>query len=335
NPRTAGALGLLAQIHRLLQQPQRALTLLQQAQDIQLRNAGKLLLVGSEARKLRYLRLLQQSAYADVSFSVSSPGPDSAMLGLTRVLNHKGRALDVMSNSVLRLRNAAELADQELFLELSRIASQLSNLTYRQARDLPPDNYRNQLEQLSQRQQEIESRLARRSSEFGQQLIATSPAQIATAIPADAALIEWFRYIPTDANTSESKPRYVAYVLKHRGTPLTIDMGDAQSLDARIGACRATFSDPARGDVKQCAMALYVKLFKPLQPHLQSVRHLLMAPDGALNLVPMAALADERGQYLVQRFEVSYLSSGRELLRPTRPAAGGADVVIASPDYGP
>jgi hypothetical protein len=31
--------------------------------------------------------------------------------------------------------------------------------------------------------------------------------------------------------------------------------------------------------------------------------------------VPFAALADEHGEYVAQRFELTYLTSGRDLLR--------------------
>jgi len=61
----------------------------------------------------------------------------------------------------------------------------------------------------------------------------------------------------------------------------------------------------------------------------------LMSPDGALNLVPMAALLDERGDYLVQSLEVSYLTSGRDLLRLASNAAAQRDpVILGSPAYG-
>jgi CHAT domain-containing protein len=65
------------------------------------------------------------------------------------------------------------------------------------------------------------------------------------------------------------------------------------------------------------------------------VRRIFIAPDGALNLIPFAALVDEAGRYLVKRYEFSYLTSGRDLLRlqvkqPNRQSA----LIIADPDFG-
>jgi CHAT domain-containing protein len=65
------------------------------------------------------------------------------------------------------------------------------------------------------------------------------------------------------------------------------------------------------------------------------VSQLLVSPDGELNLVPFEALRDQPRHYLVERYTISYLTSGRDLLRlqaprgrPTRP------VIVADPVFG-
>jgi CHAT domain-containing protein len=51
--------------------------------------------------------------------------------------------------------------------------------------------------------------------------------------------------------------------------------------------------------------------------------------------VPMAALLDEGGQYLAQRFQISYLTSGRDLLRLSEaPVPSSNALVVADPEYG-
>jgi CHAT domain-containing protein len=61
-----------------------------------------------------------------------------------------------------------------------------------------------------------------------------------------------------------------------------------------------------------------------------------VAPDGKLNLVPFEALIDPQGRYALDSYLVSYVSSGRDLMRlalPQRPRSPA--VLIAGPDYGP
>jgi CHAT domain-containing protein len=61
----------------------------------------------------------------------------------------------------------------------------------------------------------------------------------------------------------------------------------------------------------------------------------LLLPDGALNLVPFAALVDERQQYLINRYSFHYLTSGRDLLRlQVKQESKSAGLVLADPAYG-
>src|SRR5262249_45934673 len=61
----------------------------------------------------------------------------------------------------------------------------------------------------------------------------------------------------------------------------------------------------------------------------------LISPDGALNLIPFAALVDEQGRYLVERYSFNYLTSGRDLLRLQAPRASQSQpLVMADPAFG-
>jgi len=61
----------------------------------------------------------------------------------------------------------------------------------------------------------------------------------------------------------------------------------------------------------------------------------LIAPDGALNVVPFAALVDEEGEFLVSRFELVLVTSGRDLLRIGHHVkAPQPPVLVADPAFG-
>jgi CHAT domain-containing protein len=62
---------------------------------------------------------------------------------------------------------------------------------------------------------------------------------------------------------------------------------------------------------------------------------LLISPDSQLNLVPFEALVDEQNQYLVTSFSISYLSSGRDLLRMNQARKSQSPpLIIADPLFG-
>ncbi|MGH9834091.1 MAG: CHAT domain-containing protein [Blastocatellia bacterium] len=63
-------------------------------------------------------------------------------------------------------------------------------------------------------------------------------------------------------------------------------------------------------------------------------RRWLISPDGALNLIPFAALVDEQNEYLVKNYAISYLTSGRDLLRlQVARESKQAPMVVADPDF--
>ncbi len=98
--------------------------------------------------------------------------------------------------------------------------------------------------------------------------------------------------------------------------------------------------DPALGAKKDSftsniGVTLREALFDPLLPTLNDCKCLLIAPDGDLNRLPFEVLPDVNGGYLIDRYQISYIVVGRDLLRfgaessrqPSNP------VVIADPDF--
>src|SRR5262249_11736776 len=67
---------------------------------------------------------------------------------------------------------------------------------------------------------------------------------------------------------------------------------------------------------------------------LGQTRRVLLSTDGALNLVPFAALVDEDGRPLIERYAFTYLTSGRDLLRRAAPTpARDPALILAGPDF--
>lgn len=116
------------------------------------------------------------------------------------------------------------------------------------------------------------------------------------------------------------------------------DLGPSESLDALGMALRADLARrPASGaklPVLQSARALYDAMLKPLLGGRAAKGAYVADLDGALALLPMEALADGGGRYLIEEGEWRYVSSARALLRsaPARTESTQA-VVLADPAY--
>ena len=163
---------------------------------------------------------------------------------------------------------------------------------------------------------------------------------VQAAIPADAALIEFAAYRPFDpaiesVSAAFGKLRYAAYVVHRTSPPSAVDLGEAETIDKAVEALRGALADPARSDVRRLSRALDDAVLRPVRGLVGDSTHLLISPDGALNLVPFEALLDERGRYLVERYRCTYLTSGRDLLRMHVPREGQhGPLIVANPAFG-
>ena len=87
-----------------------------------------------------------------------------------------------------------------------------------------------------------------------------------------------------------------------------------QAIDDLVAELRQALA-ASDGDYKGPAKTLYTRTIGKLASALGEARQILIAPDGALNLIPFGALIDGDGKHLIERWSFTYLSSGRDLLR--------------------
>ncbi|MEM1370107.1 MAG: CHAT domain-containing protein, partial [Cyanobacteria bacterium P01_H01_bin.15] len=331
-----------------------ALTFYSQAADMEESLIAANLLVGSERQKQQYLDLFRDRTNNYISFHLQAvPHNDRASrLALTTLLRRKGRVLDAMGKAMQTLRDNLDPVGKELFSTLTDKQAQRAALSFRSLASQEPfgqqlDDKRTRLDKEIQR---LESQLSARSSEFHQ---ITEPAMIAAvqaAIPYNAALVEFVQYRPFDPDGPNGeqfgKPRYAVYVLNSAGDVRFRDLGEAAHIDELIQRFRRGINEgdlnhnlqPAVSDgetIRSTARELDQRLMVPVREIIGTASHLLLAPDSSLNLLPFAALVDETGQYLVQKYRLTYLTSGRDLLRVRyRERSPQAPLALTNPNYG-
>ena len=159
-------------------------------------------------------------------------------------------------------------------------------------------------------------------------------------IPSDAALIEFAVYRPLDPNARDGKtefgePRYVVYVIRNQGEVRWAELGAAKEVDGKVDAWRQALRDPRGKEAHRLGRAVDERVMQPVRALTGDAAQLLVSPDGGLNLIPFAALADEQGRYLIERYSINYLTSGRDLLRlQTARQSRSAPLVLADPVFG-
>jgi len=295
-----------------------------------------------ERQKRDYLQTMFWSTQFAPSFHLHSApnNPQAAKLALTTIFRRKGRILDVSTNSLQRLRQNLTPENQALLDELSEAYSQLANLIYKTSdNDIvsASEDYRTQLASVEQRVQQLENQLSRQSEQFRLESKPVTIETIQPLIPDDAVLVELVRYFPYNpSDDSFDAPRYAAYILSSTGEPEAIDLGAADTIEKKITDFRQLFQNGTQLPIpliKQSARALDQAIMAPIREKIGDSRHILIAPEGALSLIPFEALVDESNRYLVETYSFTYLTSGRDLLRLQNPSPSHDNPVLIADPY--
>lgn len=160
---------------------------------------------------------------------------------------------------------------------------------------------------------------------------------VAVKLPAGSALLEVIVVVPyvldEEARGASAgrwgQAHYVALLLTPDRDVTVHMLGTEEEIDRRVAELLLRLQDPS-SDPLPAAHALHQQVMQPLMQRLHRVSRIYLSLDGALNAVPIAALHDG-AQYLLHRFKLSYLSSGRELLRTPDATSKGPALILADP----
>jgi len=312
------------------------------ANEIEERYVEVNLAAGSDRDKLTLLSSLAAHAFRNISLHARlAPNDREARnLAMTTILQRKGRAQDAMSASFAALHNRLGADDKKLLDQLNEVNAKLANLSVNGPQKVTVVEHQRQVKALDEERERLEVEVSRRSAGFYRPPVPVELGAIQSAIPEQAALIEFAVYEPFDSRAPDSykaygEPRYVAYVAHSKGEIQWKELGEARPIDEAINALRLALLDPRRNNVQQLSRALDEKVMQPLNAFIGDAKQLLVSPDGPLNLVPFEALVNEDGKYLIEQYSINYLTSGRDLLRLQTPRQSKTDpLVIADPTFG-
>ena len=330
HPHVAQSFNNLAALYESQGNITKALEFQTQGLKVEEQNLAVNLSAGFERQKRDYIATISKTTDATISLHLNSAPNNSqaANLALTTIFRRKGRILYVMTNDLQILRQRVNDKNTlKLIDELSDIYSQLASLIYYRPKKISPEEYRQQIADLEEKIKDFEDKLSRRSTEFANlsqevKSQAVTSADVQKLIPADAVLVEIMRYKPFNPTAKQEnqrygKPRYAAYVLTTTGESQAIDLGETEKIKQTLESFRNSLRDSSTStnQVKQSARGVDKIVMQPIRKLLGNKRKILIAPDGALNLIPFEALVDENNRYLIENYSFTYLASGRDLLR--------------------
>ncbi len=278
--------------------------------------------------------------------------PTIANLSASWLINGKAIAQESLAARELLARDLSDPQTAPLVLELQAVRQKLATLSLAAVKREQQAAHQIELTAATAAEYRLAQDLAQRTGTTPESRDWIELGRFRRTLSADTVYIDLVHTVVRDFDKGEwSAPRYLAWVVPPhgQGTVQILDLGESERIDAAVAAARqelngvmAAESTLAR-EGEAAAQALAAEklravadlVLRPLLPHLGQAKQLVLSPDGALWLLPWAALPVDDQQLLVERFALQYVLSGRDVLpravKNQLPAA--APAMFFNPDY--
>ncbi len=346
--------------------PADALPLMQRALSIDDRTISDVFTFTTEREKFAFLVTVQNhyEYFMNLVIQQLKERPEALTAGLNGVLRRKGIVLDALSRERSALMESEKPEVKALYGKLQTLTSLISSLSLAGPGKTSMEEYRSRLKALESERDSLEKEITASSGAYAQQkrTRAADCTAVAEKLPAGSALVEYLCISMLDFKATGTqgrwrKNRYFAFVLTSSqgagttsgcaGSPQLVDLGEASVIDEAVKEFRAEMmrtrtlwenqilnESEAEKRLDEKGRHLYDLVILPIRKAIGERTTLFLAPDADLNLIPFGALQDETGRYLVEKYCLYYLSSGRDLLRFGEKAENnGETVIIANPDF--
>ncbi len=295
-----------------------------------------------ERQALQYASVKTTSL--DTALSLSPDGSDDDRRStFDSVIRSRGIVLDEMAARRRAIRQSNDPDLPALIAALASDRSELAKLAVQGRGRLSNAEFDRKLEAARSRMEWDEETLAVRSTAFRLDLARQRSgfAEVRAALPPGGALVAWKRYHRQDYSqpAGEGTPAYLAFVLTHASAvPQMIRLGSAARIDALVRAWRLEIERErdARGRnaaaneaaSRRAGEALRRAIWDPVAPLLHGSTQIHVVPDGALQLINLAALPSGASHYLIEDLPVLHvLGAERDLAAPPSPNAANASLL--------
>lgn len=280
----------------------------------------------------------------------SDPSPEEVANAFRWTFRRKGLALDLHCRlRSLQQSQSFDSATVERLARLRGLNQQVADLAIRQPAGLTADELQARREELARDIAELNSELALSLKSSGVSLpeLHGTIEELRKQLAEGAVLIEFVRVerFISENNPVDSEPRYVAFLVTgaEQAEITFADLGSAEEIEELVEQLRSQTTQVPRllriaseGDLeeryREVAGSLFERLLQPFAEQLSDAKTLIIGPDAGLHKVPFAALVDPEQRYLIERMDVSYVSSSRDLLRSRGPPGKGT-LVISDPNF--
>jgi CHAT domain-containing protein len=334
-------------LNRLTGKDRKALHLAKRAATARRSNLVENAAVLAEADALSYSERLRRSTgiYLTCFLELRSSDHSDTTSAADIVLSNKGQISDEIFERSKALAEETDSTTVAIMQSLLPARYRMSKL-FIEGPGEDVAGYHTKVDSLRNVVDEYESDLSRRSASFrklrGSKEIGVT--RISSLLPDRSILVEYAKYDYFKLAPDTTAARYMVAVLDRTGCLFLSDLGDASKIDGlanmyrdhmqRIASAGGALGPSDEQIYRRIAERLRRLIWEPVERYVNERDMVLIAPDGALNMIAFAAMIDSEGRYLVERFPIHYLMSGRDMIRLKGGAEAGEGLLaLGDPDY--
>jgi CHAT domain-containing protein/tetratricopeptide (TPR) repeat protein len=370
HPGTARSLNNLGSLYVALGQLTMALEHMQRAAPIDDRMIGQVFSIGSDRQRLAFLGSIQGNADAFLSLVLRyfAQDPDAVCSALDLVLRRKGIAAEALAAQRDAVLGGRYPELQPQLRQWTALRLQIAQTELAGPGQEEPARHQRQLTEWKAQKESLEAQLARQIPELNleEKLRQADRRAVALSLEAGACLVEFVRFQEFDfhAVARQMSPtrweppqlwlpaRYLAFVLpaEEPDHVQMIDLGPAEEIDRLIADFRAGVAvgpdkrstllrkpapPPAQPGKLDPGLSLRQAVFDRLTEAFGKRSRLYLCPDGNVARVPFEVLPAAEGGRLLDHYDISYLTTGRDVPRFGAAATGqpAAPLVVGSPEF--
>ena len=287
-------------------------------------------LYGSQTAIEDFIQLFRKSSNTMYALHLDKSPNDleTRAFAFEAVLKKKGRIQDAQARINASIRSSDNKQVQSLLIGLNDKKREEARLLQSQFQDGYTSAY--QLDSIRKDIADLQRQLSVLTKDEGGPVRDISIQKVQAKLPQGGLLLEFVTYRPPSVNVEDvsREDELAVFALSSTGDLTAKKLGTVQSISKLIKFFQQTRHS-------SIGKQLFSKLIEPILPTNGQYEHLLISPDGLLNVIPFEALQNANGEMLIDNFDISYLSTGRDILRNNDmlPEDLSVPVVIANPMY--
>ncbi len=346
NIQNAHTLDLLSQVRHCRKDFDTAFAYSSRAYKLRIDNLIENFSILTEIDALEYSQLMRTTLDHMLSCYLDWNTTDTEMRDsiVSAIIKCKGLITDLMYQRQTKNFRVTDSTTTQLLSQLNRKKHKLANL-FINGPDNDIDAYKAEVDTVERDIKSLDLALIGHSDQYSENLI-KKPLDIAaiiSGIPKNSALVEFMEYGHYVPETDSTIPRYLALIITRDNDPRIIDIGNVEDINAgvseysrhmyRIARMRGEASAADKEEYQYISSDLFQALWEPLRQHVSQKEMLFICPDGLLNMFAFGTLLDG-DTYLIERVNIHYLSSCRDIPRLNTPCIPGKGLIaFADPDY--